>query len=237
MPHSWQVTERTLYVFAKEPRPGFVKTRLCPPLSPSEAADCHRAFLTDTLATQVQARGVRVVLAATPDGDCPWLREVAARFSVECVAQGRGHLGDRMRNALARGCRRGGSAVVIGSDTPDLPVSRVGEAFAALQSHGVVVGPSLDGGYYLIGCRAQVPPIFELDCAWGEPGVMQETRVRLQSSKHDFAELETWRDIDTFDDLRSLVAFTHGDSNEARGLPATSALFAAWSTRGTPALG
>jgi len=233
VPHSLQVTERTLYVFAKEPRPGTVKTRLCPPLSSDQAAACHRAFFADTLATQVRAQGVRVVVAATPDRDCPWLRETAARFSVDCIGQGEGHLGERMQRVLHRGCRNGGSAVVIGSDTPDLTADRVGEAFAVLQTASAVVGPSLDGGYYLIGCRAAVPPIFELECAWGGSQVMAETRVHLRRWHGDFVELDPWTDIDTFEELQALFQAASRDPHAAERLPSTSALLTRWCEYGT----
>ena len=169
MPDTASMSERpVLFVFAKEPRAGAVKTRLCPPLTPAGAADCQRAFTTD-LVSRLAARfcasssaarlaaPVTVRLAAAPDGDAPWLRELARRTGVELVWQGDGDLGARMERALAGACEEAGAALIVGSDIPDLPLTAVSAALAALAEERVAIGPCPDGGYYLIGCHGSVP--------------------------------------------------------------------------------
>ena len=96
-------------------------------------------------------------------------------------------------------------AIIIGGDLPTLPLGRLRAAFSALEQKPVVLGPSLDGGYYLIGLRAPQPELFE-GVAWSTPQVLEQTVQRLNQLGLEMACLEPWYDVDTVDDLRFLVS-------------------------------
>jgi len=93
--------------------------------------------------------------------------------------------------------------VLVGSDSPDLPADRILQAFSALETAEVVVGPATDGGYYLIGCRSRVPDVFGHEITWGGATVLKETLARLAASGTSAALLDPWPDVD---DWPSLVA-------------------------------
>ncbi|MRR07926.1 MAG: glycosyltransferase, partial [Deltaproteobacteria bacterium] len=133
-------------------------------------------------------------------------KEMVARWlgpdRMICPQQG-SDLGERMKNAFRDVISRGSTrAVLIGSDIPDLPQSFIDEAFTSLEDHDAVLGPSLDGGYYLIGFRSDsfLPEVFD-GVQWSTPAVFQQTLGILQKSKYSVHTLRERRDIDTFDDL------------------------------------
>jgi rSAM/selenodomain-associated transferase 1 len=180
--------ERQVVIFAKEPVPGRVKTRLVPPLTAEEAAACHAAFVEDTakrlsvaLSPGRSAFSASVALAVDPFSACPSLRALAGRYDLDLIDQGPGDLGQRMERVLGQICREGHHGVLVGADTPDLPTAYIESAFAHVQKGDVSLGPSRDGGYYLVGAAGAVPDIFRLDAAWGSDAVLSETRSRLGS--------------------------------------------------------
>jgi rSAM/selenodomain-associated transferase 1 len=195
MAHSPRVAARLLFVFAKEPRPGSVKTRMCPPLSAEQAARCHTAFLGDLLARVKDGADAHVVLAATPDRSAPFLAAVAKEHGIELAAQGPGDLGTRMTAAFERARCERADAVVIGSDSPDLPMEFIESAFHAVAAGPVVLGPSDDGGFYLIGRRPGTG--LELEgIPWGGPSVLEETLARARATKLSVRLLPWWYDVD-----------------------------------------
>jgi len=122
------------------------------------------------------------------------------------MPQSSGDLGGRMSNAFkdlfARGYK---SAIMIGADLPTLPSRYLRAAFAALERRPVVLGPSLDGGYYLIGLRAPQPELFE-GIAWSTNQVLGQTIDRINRLSLEVQCLEPWYDVDTADDLDFLVS-------------------------------
>ena len=96
------------------------------------------------------------------------------------------------------------ATVLVGTDSPTLPLEFVDQAFDRLEGAEVVLGPATDGGYYLVGCAGRVPPIFE-GIAWGESRVLAETIARLSDPACRLAMLPPWYDVDTLDDWRMLV--------------------------------
>ena len=102
--------------------------------------------------------------------------------------------------ALAAG---GDRVVLLGSDSPNVPVAYVEQAFDALKRNDTVLGPTADGGYYLVGVRGRVPPIFA-GVAWSTPQVWEQTATRLRAANCTFAELPVWYDVDDAADLRRL---------------------------------
>jgi rSAM/selenodomain-associated transferase 1 len=182
-----------LGVFAKWPTPGAVKTRLG--LPPQRTAQVACAFLRDTL-DRLASLAVRRVLVFSPaEAEEDFAALAVGRYAL--APQGEGVLGARLHrffaDELAQGSRR---VVVVGSDSPTLPPEHVEAAFAALATADVVVGPATDGGYYLLGCGARLPPVFD-DMPWSGPDVLAETVARLADPSWRLAVLPPWYDVDT----------------------------------------
>lgn len=220
---------RRLVIFAKEPVPGRVKTRLVPPLSPEQAAACHKAFVDDTARRLSEAFGrdsaatqSKVAIAVEPLAACPQLRAIADRYGLELFDQGPGDLGERMERVLRDGAGDGSSCLLVGADTPDLPMRFIESGFRLVENGRVALGPSTDGGYYLVGAANPVPAMFELSAAWGGPDVLAETKSRLEAARAAFELLPCWNDVDVYEDLlglaERLAATAGGDAS------ATSAL-------------
>jgi rSAM/selenodomain-associated transferase 1 len=193
---------KALGLFAKWPQRGVVKTRLAAATSAPWAADVAQAFLKDVLLrlTQVDAR--RVLVYSPKDADKYFAGLVRGDF--ELLPQVHGDLGERLfaffSHMLGEGAER---VVVVGTDSPTLPVALVEAALDQLQNADVVLGPATDGGYYLIGCAQRVPPVFH-GIAWSSTSVLAETVSRLQQASLRLALLPPWYDVDTLDDWRML---------------------------------
>ena len=196
---------RALAVFAKAPIPEQVKTRLAPALTSEGAAALYRCFLLDTLGLARRVRSWETLLFYTPEEARQVLRDIV-KEPLELIPQSRGDLGERMSQAFQQLFARGHRlAIIIGGDLPTLPLSRLRAAFSALEQKPVVLGPSLDGGYYLIGLQAPQPELFD-GIAWGTPQVLEQTVHRLNRLGLEAECLEPWYDVDTVDDLRFLVS-------------------------------
>ncbi|MBW3598357.1 MAG: TIGR04282 family arsenosugar biosynthesis glycosyltransferase [Planctomycetes bacterium] len=192
-----------LGVFAKHWTPGAVKTRLAASIGNDAAARLYRAFVDCTL-ERFAATGDERVLAYWPPEQADAFQPYE-RLGWRTTPQSSGDLGERMRrffeDALHNGAER---AVLIGSDSPTLPVALVREAFEQLKSHEVVVGPSPDGGYYLVGIGGRIPPIFD-DVTWSTSHVWTQTTSRLNDAGAPYAVLPEWYDVDDERDLQRLA--------------------------------
>jgi hypothetical protein len=138
-----------LIIFAKEPRPGQVKTRLCPPLSEEIAARLYKKFLEDILEEMARLPGLSLALAYTPDTALDFFQALSPA-GVSLWPQAGADLGARLVNAFDRGFAAGfGTVLVRNSDSPDLPGEMVLAAAQALESQkaDLVLGPNPDGGY------------------------------------------------------------------------------------------
>jgi rSAM/selenodomain-associated transferase 1 len=194
--------KKALLIFAKQPVPGKVKTRLSPPLFPEEAAELYRCMLGDVLATAAALTDVKQYLFYDGGEEAlEYFRERAPAMT--CVPQRGKELGERMENALRDVFSHGnGAAVIIGSDSPDLPAAFIEDAFGRLGQGEdvVVVGPSEDGGYYLIGMASLNRHLFR-DIPWSSAHVMEETLKRAYGAHIAVSLLPMWRDVDTAADL------------------------------------
>lgn len=194
----------TIVVFVRLPRRGRIKTRLSPALGPDDIVGLYRAFVEDGLETATRT-GFPVTVAFTPaaaaDEIRTWLGD-AHRYRPQ-----RGpDLGRRMATALEAAYAEGFRwALIVGSDLPDLPVACLAEAVHAVAHTGAVLGPSTDGGYYLIGFRADrfVSAAFR-DVDWGGHAVAAQTLASLHAAGQTVHRLPPWRDVDTPDDLNRL---------------------------------
>lgn len=212
-----------IVVFAKQPRPGRVKTRLCPPLEPAEAAELYACLLEDVLqATAGFARslGLDAVLAVDPAEACAALARLAPTpFRV--VRQRGPELGSRMgwavREAQACGAQR---VLLRGSDSPFLDGSMLAAALAALERADLVLSPDRDGGYGLVGLRRFVPELFAHPMS--RRSVLEDTLASARRSGLTHELLDPGFDIDTARDL-ALLAVAR-ESAQAELCPRTLAL-------------
>ncbi|MBI3973592.1 MAG: TIGR04282 family arsenosugar biosynthesis glycosyltransferase [Chloroflexi bacterium] len=184
-----------VYVVAKAPRAGAAKTRLCPPLSPEQAARLAEAFLRDVLAA-AHAAGLSCRLICRDRREQRALQELAGRLASVHVQFGRG-LGDAMESAFLQGLRDGFRAVgVLGADTPTLPAEILSDAFAGIDDGAdVAIGPSEDGGYYLLVARALHAHLFR-DIPWSTSTVGAETIARCRAAGLRVHTLPAWYDVD-----------------------------------------
>jgi uncharacterized protein len=195
-----------LIIFAKEPRPGQVKTRLSPPLSPKEAAQLYHSFLLDILEEMARVPEVRLAMGFSPPGAQVIFRGLVPP-GTDLFPQEGADLGERMARAFAWGFAAGcGPVLLRGSDVPDLPAAVVAEAREVLAAGRaqVVLGPCPDGGYYLVGLNEPQPLLFQ-GPAWSSSTVMAETLDLARHLDLRVHLLSTWPDIDTYDNLRTFL--------------------------------
>lgn len=192
----------TLLIFAKYAEAGLVKTRMVPPLTPTEAADLHEASLCTVCERVATLAGVEVKLVVTPDGRLDAVRKMTPPLAGDFWPQGDGDLGDRLARAVRRAFDGGTDGVLLlGADSPTVPIEFFNRATASLVDHDAVLGASEDGGYYLLALSRPVPSLFQ-GVAWGGPNVAEETRARAESARLRWIELPIWYDLDRFEDLK-----------------------------------
>ncbi len=191
-----------LLVVAKRPAPGQTKTRLTPPLSPGEAAQLYEHFLCDTLDLMRRVHDARRIIAYLPDGDRDYFRALAPDFDL--ISQRGGDLGERLDNALTH-CLTNGyeRAVIMDSDSPTLPAEYLAQAFTALESADVVLGPCDDGGYYLIGLKRPAPRVLR-GVKMSTPNVLSDTLKIAAEECLTATQLPAWYDVDTVAELERL---------------------------------
>ncbi len=192
-------------LFAKAPVPGKVKTRLASGVGTDGAAELYRCFILDAVELAKRVPGCDVFVFWTPPDELPLLRGLLGT-SVTLVPQSEGDLGMRMSEAFSELNARGYASVVItGTDLPTMPLDRLSTAFTLLAQRRAVLGPSLDGGYYLMGLAAAVPELFE-GIDWSTAQVLSQTMDRVEKLGIRIECLEPWYDVDTPSDLDFLVA-------------------------------
>ncbi len=199
-----------LAMMIKAPRPGASKTRLSPPLTPEEAAALSGCFLRDTTAniaaaTRTTAAPAAGVAVYTPTGmERAFDGLLPEGFCM--VAQRDGGFGERLFGAVEDLFAVGyGSVCLIDSDSPTLPAASLAAAVHALSQPGdrAVLGPSEDGGYYLVGLKRAHRRLFE-DITWSTEHVARETLERAAEINLEMLQLPTWYDVDDAATLRAL---------------------------------
>lgn len=194
-----------LAVYVKSPEPGRVKTRLAKAMGLEAAAELYRRLGRGVVAHTISTSSHRTVVWFAPPEGGPAVRSWLGGLAVdEFIAQRRGGLGQRMLGAFARHFRDGARRVVlVGSDCPGVDRTAVRRAFAALRQNDVVLGPSQDGGFYLIGLNAPAPGLFRR-IAWSTGAVLTQTIRNAERLGLRVALLPTLRDIDTVEDALAL---------------------------------
>lgn len=214
---------KKLGIFVRVPVTGRVKTRLAPPLTPDEANQLYSAFLADLVPRLERLRKVETTVFY--DGDDPGPLRALLPPRAHLVAQEGENLGERLAGAFDRllvGERD--AAVIVGSDSPDLPLPFVKRAFLKLKHRDVVLGPASDGGYYLIGLRRPQPGLFG-SVSWGTTSVLDETLRQVEALGLACSLLPLWYDVDDAPSVALLRTMLFGRRLERRGhLPHTEAV-------------
>lgn len=195
-----------LIIFAKEPVPGQVKTRLSPPLSPQASAQLYSQFLEDVLEEMVRLPEIKITLAYSPDSAQAYFQNLIPP-EITLVAQAEADLGERLVQAFVWGfAQRFETVLIRNSDSPDLPGSLVLEAQEVLKSGRAqaVLGPCPDGGYYLVGLKTPQPQLFQ-GINWSSRTVLADTLAQAERLGLTTHLLPSWLDIDTFEDLWAFV--------------------------------
>jgi len=207
--------QRTLLVVAKRPAAGQTKTRLCPPLSGDSAAVLYECFLRDTLDITRQVPGITRAIGYLPEHADGYFQALAPDMAL--TLQRGADLGERLDHLLADALAAGADqAVVMDSDSPTLPAAYIAEAFRALDGPAdVALGPSDDGGYYLIGLKQPQPRLLR-DVQMSTPHVARDTLALADQLGLRVALLPSWYDVDTIAELERLRA-------ELRDLPSAQA--------------
>lgn len=212
-------SDRVLVIMAKAPRLGAVKTRLVPSLSPEAVTDFYCCLLTDTLALARSLGDVEVAIMC-PDSDVSELTELAGSEATIVAQKGEG-LAAGLTSVFAHFAedhRR--RTIAFNSDSPHLPRSVLENAFETLAAHDVVVGPTHDGGYYLVGARAFHPTLFAHD-GMGTRDALETLLSRARALSLSVGSVDPFYDIDIADDLARLAA-------ELRIAPARAPRTARW---------
>ncbi len=211
MPTSALSTQHSaLVIFAKAPIPGQVKTRLCPPLTPDEAATLHGSFVLDTLErTKAAVSKFKLpldrYLACAPSSAHVFFKIMEERQGVRVIDQAGDDLGARMNQVFETlFAHKYTQVVIVGTDVPSLPLEQYKQAFTLLGSHDLVLGPALDGGYYLIGLNRPTPALFT-GIPWSTEQVLTLTQEKARALGLRTSVLAPWRDIDTISDLNALI--------------------------------
>lgn len=199
------MSKGAIIILAKAPVSGDVKTRMCPPLTPDEAASLHGSLVMDAVERTRSLRGFDVFLACSPGMDHPFFQTLAARHRLHLCDQKGEDLGRRMDHALTAALTRGYAyALLVGTDIPNLSARHYQRAKALLQDTDVVLGPTEDGGYYLVGAKQPVPALFA-DISWSTGSVLTQSLVRAEQAGLVVGLLDSERDLDTFEDVRACL--------------------------------
>jgi len=210
--------ERVLVIMAKAPRAGTVKTRLVPSLPPEAVPSFYSCLLADSIAL-ARSLGTVDVAIMCPEPDVGELAKLAGSTASVVAQQGEG-LAAGLTSVFAhftQGCR---STIAFNADSPHLPASVLEHAFELLATHDMVVGPTHDGGYYLVGAKAAHPSLFAND-GLGTSSALDRLLSRTRTLGLSLGVASAFYDIDVAEDLDRLAT-------ELRLAPERAPLTAQW---------
>jgi len=217
-------SDRVLVIMAKAPRPGAVKTRLASNLSPTAVTAFYCCLLDDTLALARSLSDVEVAIMC-PESDVNELAQLANSKASVVAQKGEG-LAAGLTSVFAhfvsdhRGEAHRRRVIAFNSDSPHLPRSVLEDAFETLAAHDLVVGPTHDGGYYLVGAKASHPTLFAGD-GMGTSSALERLLSRARDLELSVGFADVFYDIDVADDLSRLA-------EELRMAPARAPRTEAW---------
>ena len=194
-----------IIIFAKAPVKGHVKTRLATDMDEADVVNLYRYFVLDVL-YKIKSTGLPHKIFYDPPGTEALMADWLGANNDFVLQKGK-NLGERMENAFMKlFINNITRAVIIGTDSPDLPEAYILDAFSGLEKNDAVIGPAVDGGYYLIGFNKDsiIPEVFA-NMPWGTDTVFEKTMAILNKRNLSVRVLPKWRDVDTIDDLRHLI--------------------------------
>ena len=204
--------ENALIIFSRLPIGRETKTRLSPLLNDTQREELHLAMWNDVFSEVFRLKRIDVFLYWTGSGDVKdYLKFIPSPFRL--MEQNGVNLGERMKNAandiMNFGYRR---AVIIGSDIPSMRAENITRVFNALNASDAVIGPSKDGGYWLIGMNRFIPEIFDVT-SWGSASVLNSTIENLKTSGLTYEFADTLNDMDTPDDVTEYMKLNCNESS------------------------
>jgi uncharacterized protein len=219
------ISDRVLVIMAKAPRPGTVKTRLTSSLPVEAVTALYRCLLEDTLALAKSLTGVEVAVLC-PGSDVDDLRLLLGD-AVQIVAQNGEGLAAGLTSVFTYFTGGQRAVIAFNSDSPHLALSVLDGAFQTLATHDVVIGPTHDGGYYLVGAKAAYPTLFEND-GMGTGNALEALMARARALNLSTGFTDPFYDIDVAEDLIRLARELQTAPARA---PRTAAWFAQWGGR------
>ncbi|MEQ8211258.1 MAG: TIGR04282 family arsenosugar biosynthesis glycosyltransferase [Lacipirellulaceae bacterium] len=205
-----------LGLFAKHWTPGKVKTRLGALVGMERAAHQYRCFVETTIA-RLNGLPIDKTLVYTPGHERLVFEEISSGWQL--LYQGEGDLGVRMRRFFHEHLTANYHRIILlGTDSPNVPLDYIEQAFELLKEHDAVFGPTEDGGYYLIGLSRPADRLFE-SIPWSTGEVWSVTQSRLKEEGIPFATVPSWYDVDTESDFNRLRDdLRHSEESELREL-------------------
>jgi rSAM/selenodomain-associated transferase 1 len=193
--------KNALIVFVRTPESGRVKTRLQRDLGKAETFKTYKSFITETLNICDRIRGADKFLGCFPTTKDLFLKGLSKKHKLRLFDQTGRDLGEKFINAFNDRFKEGyKKVVIIGSDSPTIPVDYIKQAFKHLDKNDFILGPCTDGGYYLVGAKKISKGIFK-GIPWDSSEVLNRTLDKLYSNKGRFYLLPFWYDIDDISDL------------------------------------
>ncbi len=199
------MNKSVLLVFTRAPVPGRTKTRLIPLLGEEGAADFHQSVLRSTLVSATSAQFSNIEIWCESEVNHPFLQQCAEDFSCTLQIQQGKDLGEKMHHAIHTTLATNEFVILVGSDCPAITTTILDEACQQLANgNDAVLGPSIDGGYYLIGLKQAGQKVFQ-GIEWSEADVAEKTRLNFDQLGLKYHELEVLADIDTPEDYRKYI--------------------------------
>ena len=212
MPSQAISTKHAILVFSKAPVAGQVNTRLVPYITAQQAALLHEELTRDRLQMCTSAGVCDVQLWCSPDTSHRFFIDCQHRYGVPLQQQRGNDLGERMSNALKTMLGSYDKIVIIGSDAPMLDINTIDAAFKALAHREIVLVPAEDGGYVLLGARAQHDDMLK-DVPWGTEKVLASTLDNLARLNFDYGLVGKSWDVDRPEDLERYRRLKRGTSD------------------------
>ena len=207
--------KNAVILFTRVPHPGQTKTRLLPILQPEQCADLHWAFLKD-LADLYRQVDAHLFVAYTPDPDWELLKSVFPRAGY--LAQKGNDLGEKMYRCLRKVLALDYESVILtGSDLPGMTAAHLESGFAVLEETDIAIGPTSDGGYYLIGMKRPCREVFRIE-GYGRATVFEKTVAAAKNAGLTVGLAMTCDDVDTPEDLKNLAETVCPDSHTGKYL-------------------
>lgn len=193
-----------IVAFAKHPRLERVKTRLAASIGATSAVTIYEAMLKDTLSNlNLDQRVIKYIATSTSLKDKYFL-DLAEEYSCRLLEQQGGDLGERMLNCIEQLGNHHNLVIIVGTDAPILPMDGISQGIADRENWDVMLGPTFDGGYYLIGMHHPQPELFSR-IAWSTGTVLSQTRSRCLANKLRIRELPAYVDVDDRESLQCLA--------------------------------